>query len=165
MPSAKLIQNYHTVSCTGAVLLKPWEEGDLWEDYFEEGGEPRLSRQALIRAPNCAGNANGELYHDGNTRYQATIRRVVHFCPETHSWPYTLTEDVAGLGNEGAEFDDAFEMAQKWLVRHVKNLSDSKGTLTWNGEAFSSAILDVSDATTDGAFAYITYNITASEAA
>jgi hypothetical protein len=157
----QLIENYHAVTCAGAVLLKPWEEGDLWEDYLEDGAEPSLTRQSVIAAPDVAGVTNGALFHRGNTRYTATIRRRAYFgCGVT--FPLTVPASPAGA-LAGLTFTDAFDMAQQWLVRHIKTLPDAKGALVWNGQTWASAAVEVSQATTDGPFAILTYQITASE--
>ncbi len=152
MYPSDLIPCYHTVTC-GQPLLKPWEEDDVWEDFFVPDGEPKLGRSSKADAPDVPGRAEGPLYHRGNTRWTATIQRWVYFGNNT--FPLYLAGG-AGVLPTGT-YDTPEEMAQKWLAAHLNALPDGNSTLVWNGASFAYAVL-AAQGRTFGPFAVVDYS-------
>ncbi len=154
-----LIVCYHTVTC-GQPLLKPWEAGDLWEDYFVEDGEPEAGRQSKADAPDVPGRVNGALFHRGNTRWSMDIpARWVYFGNNT--FPLVL-EDPVGVIPAGT-YDSPEALAQKWLAQHLRALPDGNATLNWDGLSFPNTVLSAKGRT-NGPFAVVQYSATCAEA-
>ncbi len=159
MYPAELVSNYHTVTC-GQPLLKPWEAGDLWEDYFLPDAEPRVRRASKADAPDCPGKVEGELYHRGNTRWEMTIERWVYFGVV----PYPITEFDIETGLNIIIWNTPEEHAQSWMWTHLNALPDGNQTLLWNGHSFPSCVLNA-EGRTFGPFVVLSYSAELSKAA
>jgi hypothetical protein len=153
-----LIENYHTVTC-GQPLLRPWEAGDLWQDYFVPDAEPRISRESKADAPDCAGTVEGELYHRGNTRWKMTIERMVYFGDNVFPLSLPSGSGVLPIGT----YASPAAMAQAWLAAHLNALPDANTSLVWNGTSFPRCVLSA-EGRTHGPFVAMSYSAECSKA-